>query len=78
MALIDVGRVCRITRGRNAFDYCIVMETGEGNNVVVEGLESKRRKINLSHIEPTPTVIQIKKSATREEILKKLKDAGFN
>ncbi|MFH1403742.1 MAG: 50S ribosomal protein L14e [Candidatus Altiarchaeota archaeon] len=78
MAILDVGRVCRITRGRHTLDYCVVLEKAGKSSVVVEGFETKRGKVNVSHVEPTPTIVDVKKSSSREDVLKALNKAGLN
>ncbi|MFC2162492.1 50S ribosomal protein L14e [Candidatus Altiarchaeota archaeon] len=77
MALIDKGRVCRITKGKNAFDYCIVIEKQDDSTAIVEGIEAPRRKMSIKHLEPTPKVVDIKKSSTKDDISAALTSAGL-
>jgi len=78
MAIMDVGRLCRITCGRNALDYCVILEKGKGNDVMIQGVSTKNKKINVKHLEPTPNEIKVKKTLSSDDIIKALNDAGLN
>ena len=57
MALLDVGRVCRKTRGRDAGEYCAITGKTEGG-FLVEGVNVRKRKVSGAHLEPTPWVVK--------------------
>ncbi|MCX6695630.1 MAG: 50S ribosomal protein L14e [Candidatus Altiarchaeota archaeon] len=73
MALIDVGRVCRKTRGRDAGGFCVVVDV-EKNGVLVDGREVRRRKVNVNHVEPTPFVVELRKGSDTETVVSALKE----
>jgi len=77
---IEVGRICVKTYGREAGKKCVIVDVIDKNFVLVTGPTSvnkvKRRKANVNHIEPTQEKIEIKRSATDEEIVNALKSAG--
>ncbi len=77
MALMDVGRVCRKTSGRDAGKICVIVEGEEKGCVVVEGKDVNKSKVNVTHLEPTPIVLDIKKSAKKEKIVEELSKAGL-
>jgi len=57
MALLDTGRVCRKTRGRDAGRYCAI--TGKtGGGYIVAGKGFSETKVSGSHLEPTPWVVK--------------------
>ncbi len=75
--IIKSGRVCRKVRGRDAGKYCIVLERVDNNNVIVDGKEMKRGKVNIKHLEPLPVVLKISKKAKKSTIVKALEKEGF-
>ena len=56
MALLDVGRVCRKTRGRDAGEYCVITGKAEGG-FMVDGVNVRKKKVSGGHLEPTPWVV---------------------
>jgi len=75
--ILEVGRVCKKVRGRNAGELCVVIKKPEKKRVLVEGRTIKRKEVNIMHLEPLPVVLKIKKEPPREELLKALEEAGF-
>ena len=75
--IMDIGRVCVKVRGKDAGNYCVVVERINKNFVLVEGKNMKRRRVNIMHLEPLPKILNIKKDSNRESILNELKKAGF-
>jgi large subunit ribosomal protein L14e len=74
MALMDVGRVCRKTRGRDAGGFCAIVENQGKDMALVDGRDVRRRKVNLNHLEPTAVGLDFKKGASTEEVVSALKD----
>jgi large subunit ribosomal protein L14e len=70
--IMEVGRVCRKLRGKEAGEYCVVVEKIDESFVLVDGKGMKRKKTNIMHLEPIPEVLSIKKGATTEDIVKLL------
>ena len=77
MALIDVGRVCVKVRGRDAGGLCMVLNSDSNGRVLVDGLGVRRKMVSVLDVEPTPTVLKIKKEASTESVLKELEDASL-
>ena len=75
MALLDVGRVCRKTRGRDAGGFCVVVDKPDGGRVLVDGRDVRRKKVNLNHIEPTGVLLDLKKGSETGAVVSALKDA---
>ena len=80
MPAIEVGRICVKILGREAGKKCVVVDLVDKNFVLVTGPKAvtsiKRRRANISHIEPTKEKIEINRGATDEEITEALKTAG--
>ena len=72
--IIEVGRVCRKTTGKDAGKYCVIVEKIDDNFVITEGVAQKKKKTNIKHLEPLPKVLDIKKGASLEEVKKKLEE----
>jgi large subunit ribosomal protein L14e len=77
---IEVGRICVKIVGREAGKKCIIVDVVDKNFVLITGPKSvsgiKRRRVNISHLEPTSEKIEIKRGTTDEEIAEALKTAG--
>jgi len=74
MALIDVGRVCRKTQGRDAGGFCVVVDKPQEGRVLVDGRDVRRKKVSLSHVEPTGIVVGVKKGADTVAVVSALKE----
>jgi len=81
MPAIEVGRVCMKIAGREAGGRCVIVDLVDKNFVVITGPKTvssvKRRRVNVNHIEPTRTKIDIKRGATDEEVAAALSEAGL-
>jgi len=79
MPAIDVGRVCVKLLGREAGKKCVVVDIVDKNFVLVTGPKQlngvKRRRVNVSHIEPTERKVNIKRGDSDEELMKALDEA---
>lgn len=67
--MIEVGLVCKKLKGRDASKVCVIVDVLDKNMVLIDG-ETRRRKCNINHLEPTGQKLKIKKNADREEIKK--------
>jgi large subunit ribosomal protein L14e len=72
MAIMDIGRVCVKTAGREAGRKVAVVDV-EKEFVVIEGVNVRRRRCSTAHLFPTKEKIGIKKGAKHEEIVRLLK-----
>jgi len=72
MSAMEVGRVCLKLRGRVAGGRCVIVDVIDRNYVLVTGPEDltgvRRRRINMSHLEPLDEKIDIGRNATDEEV----------
>ncbi|MCS7123178.1 MAG: 50S ribosomal protein L14e [Candidatus Aenigmarchaeota archaeon] len=78
---MEVGRICRKIAGREAGKYCVVLKKIDENFVLVTGPKQvtgvKRRKCNITHLQPTEHKIEIKEEASDEEVAKALNEQGI-
>ncbi len=76
MPAIEVGRVCVKIAGREAGKKCVVVDVIDKNFLLVTGPKKvngvKRRRVNISHVEPTEKKINIKRGESDEETMKAL------
>ena len=77
---IEVGRICVKILGREAGKKCVILDVVDKNFVLITGPKTvsgvKRRRANITHLEPTNEKIEMKRGATDEEIAEALKTAG--
>ena len=79
--MFDVGRVCLKVAGREAGKYCVIVNRIDENFVTVTGpkelTEVKRRRCNVSHLEPIVDTLEIKADASDEEVMKAYQKANL-
>jgi len=74
--MIEIGRICVKTAGRDSKCICTIIDIVDAKTVLVDG-ETRRKKVNIKHLEPTQKKIDIKKGASRAEIIKEFKKIGI-
>lgn len=64
MGVIEIGRICIKTHGREMGKKCVVVERVDKNFVVLTGPKEltgvRRRRANVDHLNPTKHKIDIK------------------
>ena len=70
--MLNLGRVCVKTAGRDANLKCVIIEETDENFVIIDGL-TRRKRCNKLHLEPTKDTLNIKKGASHEEVVKAFK-----
>jgi len=73
--MIEIGRLCIKIAGRDAKCKCVVVDVVDDKFVIVDG-ETRRKRVNIKHLEPTPQKLAIKKGASRADIVKEFKKLG--
>ena len=77
MSAMGVGRVCLKIKGRESGKRCVIVDTVDRNYVLVSGPEEitgvRRRRVNMSHLEPLDIMLDIERNATDEEVADALK-----
>jgi len=74
--MIEIGRLCVKTAGRDANLKCVVVEIVDKNYVIIDG-QTRRKKCNITHLEPLKDTIKIKKGVSHSEIMKEFSKLGI-
>jgi len=74
--MMDVGRLCLKIAGRDAGKKCVIVDVLDDHTLLIDG-QTRRRKCNIMHIEPTREVLKIKKGASHAEIVAVFKKLGL-
>ena len=74
--MLSVGRVCVKIAGREAGSKCVIVEVVDKNFVLIDG-NVKRKRCNISHLEPLKGTIELKKGASHEEVTDTFKKLGI-
>ena len=75
MSVYDIGRLCVKTMGREAGQYCVIVDIIDKNYLLIDGMNVRRRRVNYRHIEPLTDSIDIKKGAKHEDVEAAIKKA---
>lgn len=82
MPAIEVGRICVKIAGREAGKKCIIVDVIDKNFLLTTGPKQvngvKRRRVNISHVEPTEKKVDIRRGESDEEIMKALDEETLN
>jgi large subunit ribosomal protein L14e len=74
--MIDIGRLCVKTAGRDAGKKCVIIEILDDNHALIDG-ETRRRKCNLKHLEPLAKTITVGAKRDHASIIALFKKAGL-
>lgn len=74
--MLDIGRVCLKTAGRDAGKKCVIVDILDKNTVMIDG-ETRRRKTGISHLEPLDATIEIEKGADNAAVVAAMRKAGI-
>jgi large subunit ribosomal protein L14e len=79
--MIEVGRICLKTAGREAGKYCVVLKKMDEKFVLITGPKAatsvKRRRCNIEHLEPLTEKIKIASEASDSDVLKAYAHEGI-
>jgi len=73
---MDVGRICVKTAGRDSGKYCVIINKIDENTVLIDG-QTRKKKCNTKHLEPTKKTIKITQNTTNQQILQELTKNGI-
>ncbi len=74
--VFEVGRLVIKIAGRDARKKGVIVDVLENGYVMLDG-QTRRKKCNISHLEPLNQVLKIKKGASNAEVVKALTEAGI-
>jgi len=70
---MEIGTVCIKIAGRDSNKYCVVVEQLDNGYVLIDG-QTRRKKCNMTHLEPTSKKANISKGASNADVVKALKE----
>jgi large subunit ribosomal protein L14e len=80
MPAIEIGRICTKQKGREIGKKCVIIDIMDKSFVLVTGPKKvtgvKRRRVNISHLQPLQEKIDVSRGASDEEIVKVLESTG--
>ncbi len=65
--MFEIGRLCLKIAGRDSNKLCVVVSELDYPYVLIDG-ETRRKKCNIKHLEPTSKKFDINKDASHDEI----------
>lgn len=74
--MIEIGRVCIKTAGRDSGELAVVLTDSQNNLVLVDG-NVRRKKCNVKHLEPTSKLLELKEEASTADVLNAMAAAGL-
>jgi large subunit ribosomal protein L14e len=74
--MIEIGRLCLKTAGRDSGGKCVIIDIVDDKYVMIDG-ETRRRKCNVAHLEPLKEVVKISKGASHEDVKRAFKELGL-
>lgn len=75
--VFSIGRVCIKLAGRDAGKTCVIIDIIDERTVLIDG-QTRRRKVNVLHLEPTKTVLKVSKGVSREDLVAALEKEGIS
>jgi large subunit ribosomal protein L14e len=74
--LFNVGRVCIKLAGRDAGKYCVIVEELDDHFVLIDG-QTRRRKCNVLHLDPTDKLVDLKSGASFNDVKSALESVNI-
>jgi large subunit ribosomal protein L14e len=75
--IFDIGTVCVKLAGRDAGKRCVIVDSIDDSFVLIDG-QTRRRKCNVLHLEPTKQKLSISKGADSSAVKSALKEIGID
>ena len=70
--MLNIGRVCVKIAGRDAGKTCVIIDTYDNGQVLIDG-ETRRRKCNIRHLLPKDATLPVKKDASHDDVISAFK-----
>lgn len=74
--IFEIGRVCYKIAGRDSNKICVIVDKINDNFVLIDG-DTRRKKCNIDHLEPTEKTLKIKKDAPTEDVINAFKEINI-
>jgi len=75
--MLEVGRIVYKIAGRDSNKVAVIIDVIDDRFVLIDG-GTRRKKVNVAHIEPTQKTVSVKKGAATSEVIAALEAAGFS
>ena len=72
---MEIGRLAIKTAGREAGKKCVIIDVIDNNYVLIDG-DVRRKRCNITHLEPLGETIKIEKNASHDVIVSEFKKLG--
>lgn len=80
MPVIEVGRVCVKSAGRETGRKCVIVDIMDKSFVLITGPKKvtgvRRRRVNMNHVEPLQEKLDVKRGASDDEVAATIEAAG--
>ena len=73
--VMEIGRLAIKTAGREAGKKCVIVDVIDNNYVLIDG-DVRRKRCNITHLEPLGETIKIEKNASHDVIVSEFKKLG--
>ncbi len=73
---MEVGRICVKIAGRDAGKKCVIVDILDDTFVLIDG-GTRRRKCNMSHLEPLEDLVDLRKGASHETVKEAFSKLGL-
>jgi large subunit ribosomal protein L14e len=74
--MYEIGRVCYKIAGRDSNNICVILSEVSKGRVLVDG-NTRRKMVNIIHLEPTSKLLTLKENASSQVVAKAIADAGL-
>ena len=74
--MITVGRLCTKISGRDAGKKAVVLLIIDNNYALIDG-ETRRKKCNITHLEPMQQMLDIQENASHEQVKEAFRNIGI-
>ncbi len=74
--MLEVGRLCVKIAGRDAGKECVILDLQDNKFALIDGA-TRRKKVNLAHLEPLDRVIEIEKNASHAKVAAAFEELGL-
>ena len=74
--IFTVGRLCVKLAGRDAGQTGVIVEVIDQNYVLIDGA-TRRKKVNVRHLEPLSDTIDLKEKASHVDVVKAFEKLGL-
>lgn len=75
--IFEIGRVCYKVAGKDAGKICVIVDEAKDKGFVIIDGDTKRKRCNVTHLEPTSRMLKIKKGEDSSKVKDLLANEGL-